>query len=149
MPHSLRKTRKKRGSRTCGYGRVGQHRKSGSKGGRKVGRHKHGWSWVLRYEPDYFGKTGFVSPKSLKRDVRCINLKDLEEIALSMTSKSRKGEKIFIDLEKIGYTKLLGEGRITLPVRVKVSSYSETALRKIQEAGGEILSAEEETEVAS
>ncbi|HDI42660.1 MAG TPA: 50S ribosomal protein L15, partial [Candidatus Bathyarchaeota archaeon] len=32
MPHRLRKTRKYRGSRVCGYGRVGQHRKSGVKG---------------------------------------------------------------------------------------------------------------------
>ncbi|MEM3816270.1 MAG: 50S ribosomal protein L15, partial [Candidatus Bathyarchaeia archaeon] len=72
MPHSLRKIRKKRGSRTCGYGRVGQHRKSGSKGERRAGRHKHLWSWVLRYEPDYFGYKGFTSPKQKKlRSLRC------------------------------------------------------------------------------
>lgn len=150
MPHKLRKIRKKRGSRTCGYGRVGQHRKSGSKGERRAGRHKHLWSWVLRYEPDYFGNVGFVSPKSLKRDIRCINLKELEEIALKIAPKSKKGEKIFIDLEEMGYNKLLGEGRITIPVRVKVSQYTKAALRKIEEAGGEIVAAKgvEETEVA-
>ncbi|MEM2431651.1 MAG: uL15 family ribosomal protein [Candidatus Bathyarchaeia archaeon] len=150
MPHKLRKIRKKRGSRTCGYGRVGQHRKSGSKGERRAGRHKHLWSWVLRYEPDYFGKVGFVSPKQkMIKSLRCINLKDLEEIALKTAGKIKKGEKIFIDLEAMGYDKLLGEGRISLPVRVKVPLYTETARRKIEEAGGEIIASKEikETEV--
>ncbi|MEM1586097.1 MAG: uL15 family ribosomal protein [Candidatus Bathyarchaeia archaeon] len=144
MPHSLRKIRKKRGSRTCGYGRVGQHRKSGSKGERRAGRHKHLWSWVLRYEPDYFGYKGFVSPKQKKvKDVRCININELEEMALKMSAEAGKGEKIFIDLEAMGYSKLLGEGRITLPVIVKVPSYTEEALQKIKEAGGEIISTRE------
>jgi len=73
MPHKLRKTRKMRGSRTVGYGRVGQHRDQGSKGYRKSGRHKAGWSWVQRYDPDYFGKDGFTSPKSLRQKVNVIN----------------------------------------------------------------------------
>jgi len=142
MPHGLRKIRKKRGSRTCGYGRVGQHRKSGSKGERRAGRHKHLWSWVLRYEPDYFGYKGFVSPKQKRlKSIRCINLKELGEMALKVAAESKSGEKIFIDLEEMGYMKLLGEGKITLPVTVKVPLYTEAALRKIREVGGEIISA--------
>jgi large subunit ribosomal protein L15 len=142
MPHGLRKIRKKRGSRTCGYGRVGQHRKSGSKGERRSGRHKHLWSWVLRYEPDYFGYKGFVSPKQKRlKSIRCINLKELEEMALKVAAESKSREKIFIDLEEMGYMKLLGEGKITLPVTVKVPLYTEAALRKIREVGGEIVSA--------
>ncbi len=47
--------------------------------------------------------------------------------------------KVLIDLEEMGYDKLLGEGKITIPVSVKVPSISETALRKIEEAGGEVL----------
>ncbi|MEM2273713.1 MAG: uL15 family ribosomal protein, partial [Candidatus Bathyarchaeia archaeon] len=142
MPHKLRKIRKKRGSRTCGYGRVGQHRKSGSKGERRAGRHKHLWSWVIRYEPDYFGYKGFVSPKQKKiKNAKYINIKELEEIALKMAAGVGGKEKIFIDLEAMGYSKLLGEGRITLPVIVKVPLYTEGALQKIKEAGGEIISA--------
>lgn len=143
MPHKLRKIRKKRGSRTVGYGRVGQHRKGGSKGERKAGRHKHGWSYVLRYNPEYFRKVGFKSPKSLmKPEVNTINLKELEELALKIAPKKRaKGAKrILVDLEKLGYDKLLGEGRITMPLRVKVPSCSDAAARKITEAGGEVLS---------
>jgi len=139
MPHKLRKIRKKRGSRTQGYGRVGQHRKSGSQGMRKAGRHKHGWSYVVRYEPDYFGKKGFTSPKSLRRRENTINLGKLDEIAEKLAIKKEEG-KIFVDLEKHGYTKLLGTGKVTKPMIVKVSSFSKLAAEKIKEVGGKVSS---------
>lgn len=138
MPHKLRKIRKKRGSRTHGYGRVGQHRKSGSKGLRKAGRHKAGWSYVLRYEPDYFGKKGFVSPKSLKRNVNVINVGKLSEVAEKFSNKSEDG-KLIVDLESIGYTKLLGTGKVKQPLIVKVASCSKSAAEKIKESGGQII----------
>ena len=140
MPHKLRKIRKKRGSRTQGYGRVGQHRGGGQRGGHgKAGLHKHGWSYVLKHEPNYFKKDRFKSPKGRKED-NIINLKELEEIASRLTPRRKKRKvKILIDLEEMGYDKLLGEGKITIPVSVKVPSISETALRKIEEAGGEVL----------
>ncbi|NIM45985.1 MAG: 50S ribosomal protein L15 [Nitrososphaeria archaeon] len=138
MTRKLRKIRKKRGSRTQGYGRVGQHRKSGTKGRRRAGRHKHGWSYVLRYGPDYFKKDRFTSPKS-RSENNIINLKELEEIASTVSSKKKsKKRKTSVDLEEMGYDKLLGEGKITIPVSVKVPSASEAALRKIEEAGGEV-----------
>ena len=108
MPHKLRKIRKFRGSRTVGYGRIGQHRDSGSKGARKVGRHKHLWSWVVTHQPDYFGKNGFTSPQSIHSHENPINLKKLEEIML--TSPAEKTE---INLTELGYTKLLGSGKVT------------------------------------
>ncbi|MEM2117803.1 MAG: uL15 family ribosomal protein [Candidatus Bathyarchaeia archaeon] len=137
MPHKLRKIRKKRGSRTQGYGRVGQHRKSGSKGYRKAGRHKHGWSYVIRYEPDYFEKKGFTSPKSLRQKENIINVGKLDEIAEKI-STSKEKDKILVDLEKLGYTKLLGTGKVTKPLIVKISSCSKSAAEKIKKAGGEI-----------
>jgi large subunit ribosomal protein L15 len=138
MPHKLRKIRKKRGSRTQGYGRVGQHRKKGSRGMRKVGRHKHGWSYVIRYEPDYFAKKGFTSPKSLKQKTKVINVKKLDEIAERFSVEKEKGE-VLVDLESLGYTKLLGSGKITKPLIVKVPSCSKSAAEKIKKAGGQIL----------
>jgi len=44
-----------------------------------------------------------------------------------------------IDLTSLGYDKLLGAGRINRPLRVKVGSASESVVRKISEAGGEII----------
>ena len=142
MPHKLRKTRKKRGSRTCGYGRVGQHRKSGTKGERRAGRHKHLWSYVIKYEPDYFGKRGFTSPKSLRRKVNSINLSQLEELIEKLSAEEKieeKNGKLFVDLEKLGYTKLLGMGKISKPVIIKVPAFSTSAAEKIKAVGGQIL----------
>jgi len=144
MPHKLRKIRKKRGSRTQGYGRVGQHRCRGSKGGRKVGRHKHLWSYVIRYEPDYFSKSGFTSPKSLRQKVRVMNVGKLDGMAEKLAVKKEEGE-LFIDLESLGYTKLLGAGRVTKPLVVKVASASKSAAEKIKESGGRILVETQET----
>ncbi len=134
MPHKLRKIRKFRGSRTVGYGRIGQHRDAGSKGHRKVGRHKHLWSLVVTEEPNYFGKNGFTSPQSLHRHENTINLKKLEEI--TQTSQQENSQ---IDLTALGYTKLLGTGKVTKPLTIQVSSYSKSAAEKIKKAGGEIL----------
>jgi len=138
MPHKLRKIRKKRGSRTCGYGRVGQHRKSGSKSYRRAGRHKHLWTYVVKYEPEYFGKKGFTSPQGLRRTVKAINVGELIENIEKFQPKEEEG-KIFVDLEKFGISKLLGSGRVTKPIVVKVASCSRTAAEKIREAGGQVL----------
>ncbi len=139
MPHKLRKIRKRRGSRTHGWGRVGQHRAGGSRGGHgKAGYHKHKWSYVIKYEPDYFGKKGFTSIKSLRRKVNVINVGVLDEMAEKL-SKSKENGKFLVDLKSMGYTKLLGTGNVTKSLVVKVSSSSKSAARKIKEAGGQIL----------
>ncbi|HEX69328.1 MAG TPA: 50S ribosomal protein L15 [Candidatus Bathyarchaeota archaeon] len=142
MPHKLRKIRKKRGSRTCGYGRVGQHRKSGTKGERRAGRHKHLWSYVIKYEPDYFGKRGFTSPRSLQRRDNPINLSQLDELVEKLIAErkiEKKNGKPFVDLKKLGYTKLLGMGKISKPVIIKVPAFSSSAAEKIEAIGGQIL----------
>jgi large subunit ribosomal protein L15 len=146
MPHKLRKIRKQRGSRTHGWGRVGQHRAKGSRGGHgKAGFHKHKWSYVIKYEPDYFGKKGFTSPKSVRRKVNVINVGALDEMAEKLSTRMEKN-KFFIDLESLGYTKLLGTGSVTKPLIVKVPSCSSSTTRKIKEAGGQILIESEELE---
>ncbi|MDR1993492.1 MAG: 50S ribosomal protein L15 [Nitrososphaerota archaeon] len=129
MPHKLRKIRKTRGSRTQGYGRIGQHRDSGSKGNRKVGRHKHLWSKVVTSEPDYFGNHGFTSPRSLNRKEVTINIQKLVEIAETNT----------VDLTKMGYTKLLGTGKITKSLTITVPTCSKLAEEKVTRAGGKVI----------
>jgi large subunit ribosomal protein L15 len=141
LPHKLRKVRKKRGSRTHGYGQVGQHRK-GSKGGRKAGLHKQGWTYVIKYEPDYFEKKGFKSQKTIGRKTNVINVGELDELAHKLAAEKkleRKQKKTVLDLDKLGYDKLLGTGKIIKPMLVKVVAYSEAAAKKIEEAGGQIL----------
>ena len=137
MPHKLRKTRKMRGSRTHGYGQIGQHRVGGIRGSRKANRDKRGRTYVLTLEPSRFRK-GFTSPTSIGRKNNIINVGELEELADRLDMKKEKG-KLLLDLDKLGYTKLLGMGKITKAFSVKVTSFSENAAKKIEEAGGKIL----------
>jgi large subunit ribosomal protein L15 len=143
MPHKLRKIRKTRGSRTQGYGRIGQHRKTGSRPYRKAGRHKQGWSWVTTKQPDYFGKNGFTSPQSKTRNTSVINVAGLEALSSKLLAQSEQEQ--VIDLTKMGYGKLLGTGKINKPLTIKVEAASKTAVEKVTEAGGKILTAAEET----
>ena len=146
MPHKLRKTRKRRGSRTQGWGRVGQHRRTGSKGRRNAGRHKGLWSYIIKYEPDYYGKDGFTSAKSLREKVNAINVGTLDGMAEKFAVE-KEGGKSFIDLESLGYTKLLGTGKISRALIVKVPAFSKSAVEKIRDAGGQILEEKQETGV--
>jgi len=63
LQHKKRKTRKRRGSRTMGYGRVGQHRKGGGGGSKgKAGGRKHFWIRTVKYEPNRYKHIGFKPP---------------------------------------------------------------------------------------
>ncbi len=139
MPHKLRRIRKTRGSRTQGYGRIGQHRDAGSKGFRKVGMHKHRWSLVSNMDEKYFGKHGFHSPQSLHRKENTLNLNRLDELAQNQTA---------INLTEMGYTKLLGTGKITKALTITVPACSKTAAEKIKAAGGQVITETEEAEEA-
>lgn len=147
MPHKDRKVRKQRGSRTHGWGQIGQHRAGGGRGGHgKAGLDKHKWTYIIKHDPDYFKKKGFVSTRTLGRKVNVINVGKLDDLADKLESEKkleRKEKKIFLDLESLGYDKLLGTGEIIKPMLVKVASYSEAASRKLEEAGGQILKEKE------
>jgi large subunit ribosomal protein L15 len=138
-----KKSRKLRGSRYMGYGGT-QHRGSGQRGGfGKAGLHKHKWSYILKYDRDYFGKHGFKAPKSIKEIDKPINLREIEEmINKGKISGTEKDGRIVIDVTQFGYTKVLGAGRLTKPIIVKARSFTEKAVEKIREAGGEAVKLE-------
>ena len=84
-----RRIRKMRGVRTRGYGRVGQHRKGGQRGGKgkTTGWKSHKKSYYLKQkelgfpDPDWIiGKKGFKRPQDIVRvnKVNAINIKDLD-----------------------------------------------------------------------
>ncbi|MEM0329352.1 MAG: uL15 family ribosomal protein [Nitrososphaerota archaeon] len=146
-----RKSRKRRGSRTCGWGQIGQHRKSGSRGGHgHAGMHKHKWTWVLKYDPDYFGKHGFYRPN--KREIKAMNLTQLSTLVENL---ERRGElKLMngmpvIDLSALGVGKLVGGGRVDRRLMVVVDSWTEKAEKAIREAGGKLVKPKEIEGVAA
>ncbi|MCL5066769.1 MAG: 50S ribosomal protein L15 [Thaumarchaeota archaeon] len=139
MATRLRKVRRLRGSRTHGWGQIGQHRRTGAKGGSGMaGLHKHKWSYTVKYMPDHFGSNKWHPPNPTTTK-KWINLGKLESLAGS----DRK-----VDLVEQGYDKLLGEGNIMIPIQVRTLRASKSAIEKIKKAGGsvEVLEAGEPEE---
>ncbi len=134
MPTRARKVRRMRGSRTHGYGQIGQHRHSGKQGGHgAAGLHKHKWSWMIKYEPDHFGRDDF-RPPGYPEVKRWLNVGDLERLATGVGK-----EPVELDLTTMGVDKLLGSGIVERAYSIKVSSFTKRAQSKIEGAGGKIL----------
>lgn len=141
MPHKKRKVRKQRGSRTYGWGRVGQHRAGGSRGGHgQAGYGKHKWSYTIKYDPEHFGRHGFTRPR--KQEISAINVGELDE-QIDWLVENKQAEKIeegiVVYLDRLGYSKLLGDGQVRRPLIVHVNSCSKSATDKIVAARGKIV----------
>jgi len=140
MPHDLRRTRRYRGSRYCGWGQVGQHRKSGSRGGKGfAGGHKHFWIQTVKYNPNRFRRIGFVPPSSLEAMPATVNVGELEALAVKVLGSGNVVNGAELDLTEIGVGKLLGRGSISTGLKVRVESVSAGAKTKLEEAGGSIV----------
>ncbi|HUW42763.1 MAG TPA: uL15 family ribosomal protein [Thermoplasmata archaeon] len=136
------RTSKFRGSRTHGRGKKAG-RGAGLHGGRgNAGLHKHKYITLVKYMPDHFGRHGFKRPQSVVAQNITINLSELEMNLESLKKDGFaevKSGKTVVDLRKAGIDKLLGSGRITVPVEVIVDSASARAKEKLAEAGGKLL----------
>ncbi len=140
MPHDLRRTRRYRGSRYCGWGQVGQHRKSGSRGGKGfAGGHKHFWIQTVKFNPNRYRRIGFVPPSSLEPLPATINIGELEELAVKILGIEAVKKGVELDLKEVGIGKLLGRGSISTALKVRVKSASAGAKSKLEEAGGSIV----------
>lgn len=130
----MRKVRKMRGSRTHGWGQIGQHRKSGSRGG--VGRAgSMGHKFLMFYKEER--EKGFVR-KVPKVEGKTINVGELDELYRKTGGEIDEAERK-LDLVALGYSKLLGSGHVSTAYVVKVASYSEKAKAKIEAKGGRIV----------
>lgn len=130
-----KRSRKYLGNRSWGGGNIKRRRNKGSRGGRGMyaGGHKHRWSWILRYEPEHFGRHGFVSPTSERIEI--INLRDISALADAGRLKTENGRHV----AELGSAKVLGNGRLRVPVVVKARAFSKAAEEAIKKAGGEAV----------
>ncbi|GAB6056085.1 50S ribosomal protein L15 [Methanobacterium alkalithermotolerans] len=143
MIRRKRKINKMRGSRTVGGGCSKKRRGAGNRGGRgQAGGHKHHWSWIVKFDPQHFGKYGFKRPKSAVNDVNPVNVSYLDEKSEELLQKgmaSSENDMIVIDVTELGFNKVLGQGKVTRALLIKSPQFSGSAEKKIQEAGGEAL----------
>ncbi|MCX8194636.1 MAG: 50S ribosomal protein L15 [Candidatus Micrarchaeota archaeon] len=130
MARLKKRNRKFLGSRSHGKGNAKNRRGKGNKGGwGRAGMHKHRYSYITAYEPDFFGVHGFVPPK--KQKPKCINLWQIDRYAALGKLQKKDGKDYF---EFSG--KVLGTGSINHPVIIKALSFSRGAEEKIRAAGG-------------
>lgn len=132
-----KKSRKMRGSRTHGFGLV--HRGTGNKGGKgmagtgKKAQSKKPMVWHERY----LGKFGF-KPKNTF-EYNAVNLGELDENAKKLFDAKLAEHKegfYVIDIAKLGYTKLLGGGKVKNKLKIIAKKASESAAEKLKKHGG-------------
>jgi len=123
-----------------GWGQVGQHRKSGGRGGKgRAGGRKHFWIRTVKYEPERYLHKGFLPPSAKVPKIKTINVGELVELAASvLTDYGIKGGNE-LDLTSLGIGKILGRGKIAVPLNIKVAKITASAQEKIEEAGGSII----------
>jgi large subunit ribosomal protein L15 len=139
--HKRRKVSRMHGRKmgTHGWGARKKHKKSGHRGGTGMaGTGKRGDTKTTLitklFGHDYFGKQGITSRKT-KRDTRQrINLQQIEKNLEKYGKKTAKGWEI--NLEKY---KILGEGEIKEKLIIKALEASESAIKKVKKAGGDII----------
>ena len=138
-----RKKLKKRRGRGTGYGSHKKHRGGGSRGGRGLaGLHKHKRMTAIKYMPDHFGKKGFKRPVKTIKEVKTINLKDLDsrvEELLKEKKITKNKEGIKINLTELGYDKLLGTGQVKHKLIVEAKYFSKNAVKKLEDVKGKAI----------
>lgn len=137
----MAKTRKFRGSRTYGRGRGRSHNYgSGNRGGRgSGGSGKKGDAKKPSFWKNPFKKVAFGMNHKAKHPAINVGQVEVRVETLISQGKLKKGSKISLDLNKLGYKKLLGSGKIKSPVNITVDFASKKAIDKVKEAGGEII----------
>jgi large subunit ribosomal protein L15 len=135
MIRRRKKSRKIRGRKT-GRGSGKRARGAGNRGGRgNAGINKraaHKRTLLIKHPELSSREKGFVSVKQkMKRHVKSINVGQVDKLSVKLGSE--------IDLNKLGYEKLLGSGKVTNKLIVKVKSFTESAKQKIEAAGGKLI----------
>ena len=96
----------------------------------------------LLKEGHIFGSRGFTH-KGPKIKISAVNVGELVEmIKDGRIEVSKEGEVFVVEMEKLRYNKLLGRGKVDIPLKVvfeKTGFVSEKAKEKIEEAGGSIV----------
>lgn len=139
-----KKNDRQRGSMTHGWGAKKKHRGQGHRGGRGMagtGKRADSKKPSIWKDKNYFGKHGFVSktPKVRKNPINISTIEQHINKFISNNSIKKENDFYIIDLEKLGFNKLLGDGTVSTKLKIKTPYASKTAVEKVKEAGGEII----------
>ena len=138
-----KKNERQRGHMTHGWGSKKKHRGKGHQGGAGMagsGKRADSKKPSIWKDEHYFGKYGFIS-KTTRVKMLPVNITYLEQhISKLLSSNLIKKENDFyiVELEKLGFNKLLGDGKVTMKFKIKTPYASKIAMEKVKEARGEI-----------
>lgn len=141
------KNTRQRGSQTHGWGAKKKHRGKGHKGGAGnsgTGKRADSKKPSIWKDEKYFGKWGFKCHNK-SPILKTINLGDIERnldkyLAAGLILKEK--DFYVVDIEKLGYGKLLGSGKITKKYKIKAQVYSSNVSEKVTSVGGELITEE-------
>ena len=137
-----KRTRIRAAKPTAGAGHKKKNRGKGNRGGvGRAGGGKRNSQKLMKVTGgvNFLGKHGF---KSIAVKQQSINL---ETIQLFLTSYQEKGyavkgkEGYELDLEKLGYDKLLSKGIVREKLIIKVKVATKRAKSRVEEAGGKVV----------
>lgn len=143
MINKRKKNSRQRGHHTHGWGSKKKHRGAGHRGGRgNAGSGKRGDAKKPSFlkVKKYYGKHGFKM-KGMVESIGVINLSQIElmlERLIREGAASKSKEGVEIDLPKAGFNKLLGSGRISSKINLRVDYASAKSIEKVQAAGGKV-----------
>lgn len=136
------KTKKFRGSRTCGGGTHKNRRGAGNRGGRgNAGKCKHHAVRAF-LNNDSYGKHGFSRPQTVIHTVTTANIGEIDELSEAWVTTglaTRQDDEIHINLDELGINKVLGSGSVTKKLVLTSSAFSKSAVAKLEAAGGRIV----------
>jgi large subunit ribosomal protein L15 len=93
------------------------------------------------WDKRYFGKHGFRGrSRARTRSITLMQVAAQLPGWLSSGKASSEGDKVRIELDTLGYNKLLGTGQVKQAMIVVVKSSTPRAQEKIKKSGGEIIS---------
>src|SRR3989344_5002408 len=138
-----KKSDRHRGHKTHGWWAKKKHRGKGHQGGAGMagtGKRADQKKPSIWKDKDYFGKHGFIS-KTPKVKIKDVNVMYIEQHISKFISEkliSKDGTSYSVDLEKLGFNKLLGDGRVSMKFRINAPYASKSAVEKVKKAGGEV-----------
>ena len=139
-----KKNTRQRGHKTHGWGAKKKHRGKGHQGGAGMagtGKRADSKKPSIWKDKNYFGKHGFVS-KTPKVKINPVNVSYVAQHIDKLVSNgmAKKEQDYYsLELEKLGFNKLLGDGKIFVKLRITTPYASKTAVEKVKGAGGEVM----------
>ena len=123
-----KRNRKYLGTRRWGVGNIKNARGKGDRGGVGRGGKKNKWTYVTAKTPELIRRVGFTPWK--RKKLKEISLRNIDAMITNGSS----------DTFEFRNCKVLGNGSLSRPAKIKASGFTKSALEKIKSAGGEAIS---------